>query len=34
MRALAEFEPNVITVEDEGGDSNEGLSNQPVNDDD
>jgi hypothetical protein len=34
MRALAEVNPNVTTIEDEISDTNEGLSNQPINDDD
>ncbi len=34
LRTLAEIDPNVTTVEDGGDESNEGLSNQPINDDD
>jgi hypothetical protein len=35
MRALMEIEPNATTIEDvDGGDTTEGLSNQPINDDD
>ncbi len=34
LRTLAEIDPNVTTIEDDGGDSNESLSNQPINDDD